>query len=1833
MKMFGSFNSDGDALPSGMRPTTGSGHGLNNGASSRLAMLLGRNGVAAGLLKGRRFSRFECEALEARQLLATFTVTSLADSGMGSLRQAVTDANSLAGADVITFDASAHGAITLSGTELVLAGELTIEGPGASELSVSGNLVSRVFRVLPDASVSISGLAISNGYSANSGGGVYNDGSLAITNCTLSGSWSQNGGAVYNAGVLTITNSSLASNTAQYGGGGIKNTGTLAITSSSITGNSTQDISYGSGGGIDNTSTLTITNSTISGNASIEYGGGIYAWGGSLTIINTTISGNSSWYGGGIFASRTLTITNSTISSNTSQPGGQGGGLFLNTLEPMTVRNSTIAGNLGNGGIHIADGALVMLSSLVAGNAGGDFLGDALGAGSFNNLVQDAAHAGGISNGVNANLVGVDPLLSALADNGGPTKTMGLQAGSPALGTGLNPANLTSDQRGGPFARGTSVDIGAYQRQSLALVVDTNSDAVDGNYSAGNLSLREAIDACNANPLADAITFASALNATTITLGGSELLVFGDLTITGPSQNALSISGNTATRVFEIASSASVSISKLTIKDGHSASLAGGVYINANATLNLVEVALSGNTSSGGAGGINNDGTLTITNSTISGNTASSSHGGGINNTGTLTITGSTISQNTAQSPYSGGGVNNFGQLTIASSTIYGNTALYGGGVNNSGGTFTITNTNILQNSAPGANGGAVHNYGNGTGTITNCTISGNSAELGAGVMNDSSTLTISGSAISGNTANAEGGGVYNNSLLTITNSIISGNTAVSRGGGVHASDGTLTLTNSTVTGDSAPYGGGIAIVNGALIVTNCTISANTASVQGGGLYAIGASPTIRNSTIGANLGSGGIFVDQSFPLLISCIVAGNTGGDILNGGLSAGSINNLVQDAAHAGGLTNGVDANIVGADPLLSALADNGGPTKTMALAAGSPAIGKGLNPANLTTDQRGGPFARGASVDIGAYQRQSFAFVVDSAVDESDGDFGAGDLSLREAIEAAGPNPGNDTITFAASLNGQMITLGGTELTAKGDLTITGPGASVLSISGNNASRVFQIVGGANVAISGLTITNGYNAGGGGGFYNQGTLTITDSTISESTGYSGGGVLNKGTLTITGSTISGNPAAYGGGIYNNGTVTITDSTISANSALYGGGVDSTAGTTSIINSTISGNSAQYNGGGLYNYYCTLAVTNSTIWGNSAPTAGGGIGTSGGTVTLRNTTIAANLGNGGLHIDGGAPVLVSCIVAGNASGDIMKGTLGAASTNNLIQDAAHAGGLTNGVNANIVGVDPLLSALADNGGTTTTMALASNSPAISKGLNPANLTTDQRGQARVRGTAIDIGAFEFSANPTLASLGASGSTIVRGQSMTLTANSVTDADGTIARVDFYRDANNNGVADSGELIGSDSNPAGGYTLSVAVPTSAALGAQSYLAVAVDNDGGLSSFKSASVTIVNAVPTIASLTPSATTLENGDPLTLTAKSVADADGTIVKVSFYADTNKNGVADANELLGAGTSSAGGFAYTLTPAQTFALPSASVTFLAVAADNNSGVSTPRSGNATLLLSAADRFIQTYLAAPKDADGLVDGDAIVATLKSTVSNVATSDAYWGAQNHWFQDKKGDVWVLWQGGDAHKSTTLPGQHRWVLTNLTEAAGLSGTMRFAPGSLSGITTGWNAFNVQGIQDGKLMALWWSPEASAETYVDLDGTLKHGKALGLRGNGWSLSSISDALVKINGAVATPPGLFRAYSMSQGNSRTDFDPRTTIYTANNGMSVVLVDTSNHVYLATFNVWQQLYVDGARNDLNGQWLIERMSDVPSFKWFGLEAQEPAFEQQFIAAANH
>jgi Bacterial Ig-like domain (group 3) len=346
----------------------------------------------------------------------------------------------------------------------------------------------------------------------------------------------------------------------------------------------------------------------------------------------------------------------------------------------------------------------------------------------------------------------------------------------------------------------------------------------------------------------------------------------------------------------------------------------------------------------------------------------------------------------------------------------------------------------------------------------------------------------------------------------------------------------------------------------------------------------------------------------------------------------------------------------------------------------------------------------------------------------------DSGAG--SLRQAIFDACDGA---TISFDMNQVASPITLTSAGLVINKNLTITGPGANLLTVQRSTAGGtpqfgIFTINSGKTVGISGLTISNG-NTSTGGGINNQGLLTLTGCTISgnsvNGTNSLGGGILNgstagAATLTITNSTISGNSTngsnSIGGGIVNstgNGTatLTITNSTLSGNSAIGGGNFGG-----GIYNSTTTGTA-------------TLTITNSTISRNSANGIGGGIYTTGsGTVTVKlsNTIVAGNTKSNG------------------TTPDDINGTVDGTSSFNLIGTGG-SGGLTNGVNNNQVGVaNALLASLANYGGPTQTHAPLPGSPALNAGsntlANSAGLTTDQRGAGfnRIFNGTVDIGAFE---------------------------------------------------------------------------------------------------------------------------------------------------------------------------------------------------------------------------------------------------------------------------------------------------------------------------------------------------------------------------------------------------------------------------------------------------------------------------------------------------------
>jgi hypothetical protein len=482
------------------------------------------------------------EVLEARWAPATLTVNSLADTASPTdpyltLREAVAIVNSPSlpdglspqilaqiggilhadGADAILFDpALAHFYIALGGTQLELSlpgttAAVTIDGGSGGV--VDGTSHSRVFQVDAGARVTLAHLTIEHGRSRD-GGGVYNAGTLTVSDSTLTSNFAdysggaisntgtltvsrtgidnnsadaydggaEAGGGIYSEGTLTVTDSDLFVNSAGFGGG-IYNLGAMTATNCEFASNHAEWGSFGEsggdGGGIYNGGTATVSNSTLDYNSALGRGGGIYnphdfslGIEGTLTVSNSTLSFNSTGdafstdrNGGGIYNGGTLTVISSTLSSNTAF--STGGGLYNPFYGTASLQNTIVAGNTGSSGSMIQD-----------------IQGPVSGTSSYN-LVGDGTGLSGISNGVNYNQIGtstsrIDPLLAPLDYYGGPNylPMYALRANSPALDAGDPSLAGTPDERG--VVRTGGVNIGAFQASASTFVLTAPASVTAG---------------------------------------------------------------------------------------------------------------------------------------------------------------------------------------------------------------------------------------------------------------------------------------------------------------------------------------------------------------------------------------------------------------------------------------------------------------------------------------------------------------------------------------------------------------------------------------------------------------------------------------------------------------------------------------------------------------------------------------------------------------------------------------------------------------------------------------------------------------------------------------------------------------------------------------------------------------------------------------------------------------------------------------------------------------------------------------------------------------------------------------------------------------------------------------------------------------------------------------------------------------------------------------------------------------------------------------------------------------------------------------------------------
>jgi hypothetical protein len=604
-------------------------------------------------------------------------------------------------------------------------------------------------------------------------------------------------------------------------------------------------------------------------------------------------------------------------------------------------------------------------------------------------------------------------------------------------------------------------------------------------------------------------------------------------------------------------------------------------------------------------------------------------------------------------------------------------------------GTAVTLNSLTIQDGhdASGQGGGGILVVNSANLTLENCTLSGNSANNVGGAIfaGNGANLTITNCTLSGNSSGRFGGGIWVLGFVTINSSTFSGNSAAGEGGGVYGAGSTVMINGSTFSGNSASgvntSGGGIYADQATTVtINNSTFSGNSADV-GGGIYANVI--TINSSTVSANSASfGGGLVASSVTYLTNCIVAGN----------SAPTDPNINSFFYGTNNLTSG--------DPLLAPLGNYGGPTATMRPRPGSPAIDAGLDSVTnfLATDQRGYPRRFGAHVDIGAVEAQVTTV---SNLNNS----GAG--SLRAALVAP-----TELTGFATNLAGGTLTLTSGQINIASNTTIDATAlAPGVTVSGNHASRIFEVASNASVTLAALTLRNGSALHGGAVLVDAG-----------------------GALTVANSIISSNSASYGGGLVNNGALTLLNSSVAGNVATNStGGVENDGGALAISASLITGNSASQGGGvGCYNSNAVTVIANSTLTGNTAVTDGGGIFIDNfTTLTINNSTISGNSANslgGGLYLLGN-PYLTNTIVAGNSA---------PTGANLFGVPIVGANNLTAG--------NPLLAPLGNYGGPTPTMPPLLGSPAIDAGLDSVTnfLATDQRGYPRLSGAHVDIGAVE---------------------------------------------------------------------------------------------------------------------------------------------------------------------------------------------------------------------------------------------------------------------------------------------------------------------------------------------------------------------------------------------------------------------------------------------------------------------------------------------------------
>ena len=1041
---------------------------------------------------------------------STITVNTMQDelnnNGNCSLREAIESVNRRTAVDNCAAPSGGSTIVVPAGTiqlsmsgagedanqsgDLDLMANIMIRGAGSDKTFLDGAGADRLFHVMSNVSASIDGMTLRNGAvtttsPADGGGAILNLGMLAvanvmITNNSVQGTGASGGGIHNEMGRLTITNSSINNNASVRAGGGVEtNVGTVMLRNVVFNGNSTAS-TPGNGGALHVTGAGNVTaiNGVVINNTASAEGGGFWNGSGNMTITGTVFEGN--------------------VASGVD--GSQGGGALFNIGGTLNVNNARILNNSADGesnssgGALLADGGSVTIrSTMFSGNsatrAGGAIELDARNS-AATLTVNDSTF--------NGNTTGAAP------GNGGAIHISG--AGNATITNGAVSGNSASAEGGGFWnGSGTMTINGTFFEKNIAGGVDGSQGGGALFNIGGTLNINSATIRNNE------------ANGETNSSGGGLLVDGGAVTIRGTT-----FEGNSATRAGGgIELDARNSDATLTVESsnfinnstGSAPGNGGAIHISGAGNADITGGIVRGNMATAEGGGFwNGSGTMNVSNITFDGNSANGvdgSQGGGalFNIGGTLNVTNAIVRNNTAagENNSSGGGLLvDGGSVTIRGTTFVNNSATRAGGAieldaRNNPATLNVSATNFLNNStgsAPG-NGGAIHVSGAGNSDISGGLVRGNTAAAeGGGFWNGSGTMTINGTAFQENVASGIDGSQGGGALFNI-------------GGTLNLSG--VTVRDNMADGEAMSSGGGIMVDGGMLMIRNSSFVGNSATRAGGAIEL-----DARNNPATLDI------ADSFFTANSTGAAPGNGGAIHISGAgdadISGGTVTNNTA-SREGGGFWNGggtmsVDGTLFANNTAAGAGADDGG----------------------------GALFNQGGTLNV------NNAKLIDNSATGAKGS-GGGIFNNGGILNVSESTISNNNANRAG---------GGIEDNAGESALLTN-----VRLMGNDAGKA---------------------PGNGGGLHisGAGNVTVLNSFVLNNTAVEGGGLWNSaaGTLVVRESVVYGNRSTGtaaddngGGGIYNDGMLTVGNSTISSNmAAAHGGGVFNTAsGSASIANAII--------------------------------------------------------------------------------------------------------------------------------------------------------------------------------------------------------------------------------------------------------------------------------------------------------------------------------------------------------------------------------------------------------------------------------------------------------------------------------------------------------------------------------------------------------------------------------------------------------------------------------------------------------------------------------------